>query len=154
MLARTHASVALLASLILAGIYQLNLSFILAAVLFSALPDLDTPKSAIGKRIRPVSTIIKFLIGHRTFIHSVWPWAILFLLAYPLSKEVAFGIGVGYGTHLILDALTRSGVQPFFPFVYKIRGPLKTGGLSEDILYYVAIFADLVVALGNLFSFF
>jgi inner membrane protein len=135
MLARTHASVALLVSLILADHYQFSINFILTAVLFSALPDLDTPKSAVGKRIRPVSTIIKFLIGHRTFIHSIWPWAILFLLVYPFSKEVAFGIGVGYGTHLILDALTRSGVQPFHPIPYKVRGPLKNRGIVETLLF-------------------
>jgi inner membrane protein len=148
MLARTHASAALLVSLIIAERYGLGIPFILAGVLFSALPDLDTPKSAVGRRIRPVSTTIKLLIGHRTFIHSVWPWALLFLLIYPFSIDVALGIGVGYLTHLLLDALTRSGVQPFYPFPYKVRGPLKTGGIVENACAVAMIIIALLLAVS------
>jgi len=72
MLARTHASVALLSSLLINQQYSLGLAFILTAIFCSVLPDLDTPKSFIGRKIWLISWIIKLIIGHRTFFHAIW----------------------------------------------------------------------------------
>jgi inner membrane protein len=145
MLARTHASVSLFVSILVLNHYKLGIPFILTAFICSILPDLDTPKSKVGRRIRPISTIIKFLIGHRTFIHAVWLWAIASLLVFPWSTEVAIGIGIGYGTHLLLDALTKSGVQPLFPFPPKIMFLLKTGGITETLIFIVTMTGSIVL---------
>ena len=149
MLARTHASVALALSLFLADRYSLSIYFILTAVLFSLLPDLDTPKSFIGRRIWPLSWLIKLIVGHRTLFHAVWLWAITIILVYPLNKAVALGIGVGYITHLLLDSLTRSGVQLFFPLAYRIRGPLKTGRIVEGVLFLSTLMIAVFLAVEN-----
>jgi hypothetical protein len=61
---------------------------------------------------------------------------------------VAYGIGVGYLTHLILDSLTRSGVQPFHPLAGKIRGPLKTGGLTENALHVLGVVVSAIYYLS------
>src|ERR1035437_2397556 len=41
------------------------------AVAGSLLPDIDHPKSWVGKRLRPLSTIIAAILGHRGATHSL-----------------------------------------------------------------------------------
>ncbi|MEM3401599.1 MAG: metal-dependent hydrolase [Candidatus Hadarchaeales archaeon] len=130
-----------------------------AAVLGGLLPDIDHSGSKLGRKVKPVSSVIQHTVGHRTFTHSL-----LFLLLVaggcawlglqgPLSSSPelrwsALGVVVGCLSHLILDAMTVSGVPLLLPFSdHAFRFPLhvKTGGMGE-----VAVTVGLVVVLSLL----
>lgn len=112
------------------------------------LPDIDLPTSHIGRRTRPVSTFINKVFGHRGFTHTLLA---LILLTYMLFltigmfsspfKEfyVAFVLGllIGYASHLLLDALTISGIPLLYPFTRRTfrLAKLRTG--KHDIYVIV-----------------
>jgi inner membrane protein len=81
---------------------------LVAGAIGGYIPDIDHPGSFLG-----------FLVGHRTITHKVE-----FVLAVSLVAAVAgsiFGLQwviglslfVGGISHLLLDACTKSGIQPF-----------------------------------------
>ncbi len=50
-----------------------------ATALGSLAPDLDSPKSSLGRNIWPVSATVKSLVGHRGFTHSLLASGLVFL---------------------------------------------------------------------------
>lgn len=60
----------------------------------SLLPDIDEPSSYVGKRVKPISTVIKSTSGHRWLWHS--PFLDLLLPVFLLVIYV-FGFSIGYG---------------------------------------------------------
>jgi len=111
-------------------------------LLFSILPDVDTPKSLPG-RLFPLSSQLNSRFGHRTATHSL-----LFLAASLVFGPAAF---LGALSHILLDLLTPSGVQLAWPknlnFVL-LGGPVKTGGRTENMLFWVLAAAALVLGLS------
>ena len=64
--------------------------------------------------------------------------------------EASFGFFVGFSSHLILDSLTIRGVSLFFPFSRKkFSGIIKTGGISETIIFVIFLIADLGLLLSK-----
>ena len=60
---------------LLFGINILSSSIYLFLIpVFSILPDVDHPKSTIGKIFKPLSQLLNRHFGHRTFTHSVFCW--------------------------------------------------------------------------------
>ena len=53
------------------GWVQPSLGLVLAVVLASLLPDIDTSSSMIGRLFGPIAEIIERRVGHRTLTHSV-----------------------------------------------------------------------------------
>lgn len=118
------------------------------------LPDIDHPGSVLGARLRPVSLLIELVAGHRTITHTLWFCLAVALLAGWLGRLgavltsglpgssalflqswfwmlVAF---FGCASHLALDALTVSGVEPLAPFFrISLRGPLQTGSIISEV---------------------
>ncbi|WP_051275717.1 metal-dependent hydrolase [Desulfovirgula thermocuniculi] len=103
------------------------------------LPDVDHPGSWAGRRLRPVAVLLENLAGHRTVTHTLW-FALFLgglgaLLAACLRGLAALSVWfaalalfVGALSHLALDALTRSGIEPLAPVKsWHVRGPLVTG---------------------------
>jgi len=116
-------------------------------VLFGGIfPDIDQPKSKIGRKVFVLSFIINFLFGHRKFIHSLlFGFILLFLFSlFDFYYGIAFFIG--FIGHLLLDGLTRQGVQPFYPvFDYRLRGFIKTNSFLEYVFSVLVCFGILVV---------
>lgn len=88
----------------------------------SVLPDIDHPKSVLGKMFYPVSRWIDRNWGHRTITHSA-----IFLIAISLvsfSVERSFSTNFNYTTvllfavfsHFIFDMFTMQGIPFFYPF--------------------------------------
>jgi inner membrane protein len=80
------------------------------------LPDIDTPKSKLG-RIIPISHIIYKLVGHRTLTHS---FIIILVVSAVASfiygfNIVIFSVALGCILHVIGDLLTPQGVAIFYP---------------------------------------
>ncbi|MAG79197.1 metal-dependent hydrolase [Candidatus Pacearchaeota archaeon] len=142
MLIRTHLIITLFFILLLLPFVNDKIIFIAVALLATYIPDIDTKKSKIGKYLifRPIQWISK----HRGIIHSLIFLIFLTIVLWLFFKEVSFGFFVGFGSHLIADSLTISGVSLFSPFSKKkFSGIIKTGGISETIIFIVFLIADL-----------
>jgi inner membrane protein len=116
------------------------------------MPDVDTPGSIIGRRVRLVSVLLEALAGHRTICHTVW-FCLLVAAGFAALGSWAAGFVPGASalwglpalagalSHLLLDAATKSGVEPFAPlplpgrlaFLAHPHGPLKTGTWWQEI---------------------
>lgn len=83
----------------------------------SLLPDIDHPKSWVGRRTRPISTAIASTFSHRGITHS----AIAVIALTALLLHVGYRRGgvsalvVGYLSHLAADMLTPRGLRLAWP---------------------------------------
>ena len=139
MLWYTHLAFGLLVSLFALDYFPLqNKIIFVPLVLFaSLLPDIDHPRSKIGKKIK----VIAFLFEHRGFFHSVFALIIVsfpfFVLGY---ATIGWAFLLGYGSHLLIDTLSHQGIMYFHPVLrWRIRGVISTGGLLEKILFIVLL---------------
>lgn len=92
----------------------------------SLLPDIDHPKSKISKKAQTPAKLLSFAVGHRGWTHTLLVFffisALLFWTvnqigtATVLLNYLVFGFSIGYASHLLLDALTVSGIPVFKPF--------------------------------------
>jgi membrane-bound metal-dependent hydrolase YbcI (DUF457 family) len=99
-----------------------------AAALGSLLPDLDASELKIkhlkllGTKVKPFmlpSLIISRTDQHRGLLHSLWGLgmaALLALCAMPWTGLLmAMVLVLGYTSHLVADAATKSGIHLFYP---------------------------------------
>ncbi|GAA0589523.1 hypothetical protein GCM10009416_30110 [Craurococcus roseus] len=88
------------------------------AVAGALLPDVDHPKSWAGRRLRPVSTVVAAVFGHRGVTHSllalVGCWAAL-RYGTGVPRAWAAPVVVGYLSHLLADLLTPGGLRLAWP---------------------------------------
>lgn len=113
----------------------------------SLLPDIDHPRSVIGKRHKVVSNVTRTAFGHRGITHSfigifvVYGLMLFFQKNYlaPPTKWLPFWLIVGYLAHIIEDSFSSRGVHWTWPFFNKKRKQrlfiyYRTGSLSEYLL--------------------
>ncbi len=146
----THLAFGILISLL--SLIFLNVDnkilFILIIMLFSIFPDIDIPKSKIGKKNKLISGIINFIFGHRGIIHTIYLPLILFIVFYNLNIEIGIAILLGYLSHLFMDAITKTGINPLYPLINKkINWFFKTNSFLEKILFLAIVFMDLYLIL-------
>src|SRR4051812_27051315 len=91
------------------------------AALGALLPDIDHPKSWVGRRLRPVSDGIAAVFGHRGITHSLLAVAGCGLL---LRGNWALPVVLGYLSHLGGDLLTPAGLRLFWPLPGRWAVPL------------------------------
>ena len=145
MTVKTHVAGGLLVGIIATQIMDVHIGYALISGLGALLPDIDEPHSTIGRKI-PGSFLFKFLFGHRGFFHSLLAAGLFYLALFLVADHaVAQLMAAGYISHLLLDALTPSGV----PFLYPIKKRysldlIKTGGIRE----YAFLFAMVVILLA------
>lgn len=104
------------------------------------LPDLDTPGSTLGRRVPIFSFLVKLTLGHRGMLHGILPWIGFWLLIsrIPAAAFLAVPGVLATLSHLILDALTPSGVPLLWPLGIQIHlGRIRTGGLMDFLLRVV-----------------
>lgn len=140
MLFRTHIMFSLMVYFLLN--YFLNMPlWVLFFVLFSTVfVDIDIKNSKIGNYwcFRPFQWITK----HRGILHSLFAGLILSLVIGFMSLWAGFGFFIGYLSHLFLDCLTKSGVRLFWPFAWRIKGFVRSGGMIEDIIFVLLLFGN------------
>lgn len=103
------------------------------AVAGALLPDIDHPKSWVGRRLRIISVPLSAMVGHRGLTHSLLAVAagIVVLYGYGLRGEAA-PLVVGYLSHLAADALTPGGVPLLWPYRKHFKlGLFRTGSATE-----------------------
>lgn len=151
MTAPTHStfgilSVSFLASLANIVLSPLALSF---AALGAMLPDIDTTASAIGRICFPISLIIERKFGHRTITHSLLGVVIFSIVFIPLlflrNKQFFLCLVLGYLSHLILDAVNKTGVPLFYPNLIRAVIPANerlrviTGSREEFVILAILV---------------
>lgn len=152
MMGRTHTLLgALSAGALLPSQSCDRLALWMALGAFGALlPDLDASDSRI-KRLSvagvtpfaPLSVGLNRRFGHRGALHSLWGLGIASLLFLPLGLffglDVPLALSLGYASHLVADACTKSGIPAFYPGRGRIHLlpralRLTTGSLAEEAL--------------------
>ena len=128
-----------------------DLYFLIAITIGAVLPDIDEPKSLIGRKLFFLSSILRLAgLKHRTLSHSII-FALIFILPAFLVpspwKDMLFGLGVGSILHCVGDLFTISGLRYFlFPIQKELHlspKPLRfrTGGAVEQVLIiFLALF--------------
>ena len=119
-----------------------QIMFIVLFMGLSLLPDIDKVQSKVSSKIKVVSFIIRFFLGHRGLMHSIWIPILFYLLVFMFSFEVAIAISFGYLSHLILDGLTPAGVKLLWPLKKKLKGFIRTGSLTEYLVFVLLIILD------------
>lgn len=119
----------------------------------SLLPDVDSPHSKLGSKVRPVSDVLNLTLGHRGLLHSLAGMSIVLVVATLVSQlwlDIGWlvpAIALGYLSHLILDLLTPGGVPLLWPMRKTISLPLaRTGSFIERVVIFpaLAVFAGIV----------
>ena len=87
------------------------------ALLGALLPDIDHPKSYLGRRIPILPTLLYQSVGHRSLTHSLL-FTTIVGGGITLFLNTHFGIGLSLGilSHIFLDLLTPQGVSYLYPF--------------------------------------
>ncbi len=141
MLGITHALIGLALAKAL-GLIELNSYLKIFVVMFFAmLPDIDIPSSLLGKIFFPISRFLYARFGHRNITHSLI--FMLFLTSpFAINLDIYFLIVLAYGSHLIGDMLTYTGVPLFWPQKKNYNlfgGPLITGKWTEGIICVLSL---------------
>ncbi|MBE1301808.1 MAG: hypothetical protein GJ680_18135 [Alteromonadaceae bacterium] len=121
----------------------------------SVLPDIDHPKSFIGRRFPVISWPLRLILGHRGqrfsllprgLTHSLLAIVALLVLNQSVGNPWLNWLIVGYALHLVGDFLTPSGIPLFWPLGRDIRAPLvaNTNSMGEWVLS-IGAFAGAVV---------
>ncbi|MCL6559343.1 MAG: metal-dependent hydrolase [Firmicutes bacterium] len=175
MLWRTHFLAGAAAGL-LAGHADAKAAAVSAGIagIAALLPDIDSPRSKLGRMITPVSWSIKELAGHRGILHSLlgagvvtllmssalWLWyththvfaQMLFPRWYDYGHLVLL-IAAGYLSHLVMDSLNPQGVPWLWPYRKHFGLPLaQTGSVIENLVVLPCVFLLFVWLAAKLLS--
>lgn len=109
------------------GISPEPVAFMLSCTLGSVLPDIDHPKSYIGRRVPLIPKLLYKTVGHRTLTHSILFTLLASMLLYKLNHAAGIGLWAGITSHIILDICTpfSKGVSLFYPITRKRIGIFK-----------------------------
>lgn len=116
----------------------------------SVLPDIDHPKSFIGKIFYFLSIPLNRKFGHRGLIHSILLWLPIMVLGLYYFKPLGI-IGIGVIFHIILDAWNVAGVHLMKPLSEKTyvmaqkKYRIASGSKRE---YVLLVFLLLFIFLG------
>lgn len=155
MMGRTHAFVGIVALWLLEPFGLLTQGalppLLMIAVLGALLPDLDAAESKI-KRLSlggvapfmPLSQVLHHTLGHRGLLHSLMGLIIVTAicalpLGFWLGWTATVALALGYASHLLADAATKSGIPLLYPrrqrFHLLPKGwRFTTGSQAEEML--------------------
>jgi inner membrane protein len=153
---------------IIASLFSVNIfsepSYLLIIGVGSLLPDIDTPKSIIGKAVYPISKLISRKYAHRTITHSllfliavtvVFHYINKFYIHLPLGSTILF---FSVFSHFVLDMITVQGIPFFYPFIKnpcvipgKVEFRLTTGNLRQEGIAFF-MFTLLLFTMQDLFA--
>lgn len=128
--------------------------FLGSSILGSVLPDIDHKSSYIGKRVKPVSSVINKLAGHRKLFHSPIIYWALYIASMSIGTDKLvlnsmFGLFLGIFSHLFLDSLTIGGLPWFYPISKKrfSLARIKTNSQLEFTLCGILLCVNVVILL-------
>ena len=139
MLFHTHLMFGVVTFILLSPIFSggNEIIFLLLVLIGSVLPDIDDGHSKIKKASGIIGSIISFMFKHRGILHSLAMVVILFIVMSLWNTYYAWGLCIGYLSHLFSDALTPMGIKFLYPFAsWKLRGPIRVGSLGEWVVLF------------------
>ncbi|MXP66217.1 metal-dependent hydrolase [Pantoea sp. Nvir] len=113
-----------------------------ATLLTCLLPDIDHPKSLLGRRVKWLSYSVAHTFGHRGFTHSLLAVAFVLCLFQInvnnkgwllLPTDVLQSLTLGYTSHIAADILTPAGVPLLWPCRWRFRLPVLNGQRGHHI---------------------
>ena len=143
MLAKTHVAFGILFSLFFIPILTTGNKFLFffLVILGSLLPDLDTPKSTLGSKVKFFSWFMQKTLGHRGLFHSLlFSIAVHTLIWIFIGKIYRIALFIGYVSHILIDGFTKEGINFLHPIGrLHLIGFVKTGGYIEFVLFLAFI---------------
>lgn len=129
------------------GDWLLKLGFAFTLIVGALLPDIDEKQSTVSHKHPILHSIAASLDKHRGIFHSIWIPVIMFLVAhfvisryFSIPSLLLMGLFIGYGSHLLADSFTVQGIKPLHPLHKgKLRGLIKTGGITETIFLILLV---------------
>lgn len=103
-----------LAGAVAGGVVTGDLSGLMLGGLFGLFPDVDEPKSKVGKVLWFISFPLSVRFRHRTFTHSLLFVALMTALVFVIDKHIALIAFAGLLSHIFCDMLTGK-VNLFYP---------------------------------------
>ena len=143
MMIRTHLAIAGLAVLLFLPHITDKFIFIIVAIIATALPDIDSGFSTIGKI--KATKMVQFFVKHRGFLHSFTFCIIISALLAFILPVFALPFFLGYSIHLFADSFTVEGIRPFWPLKRKSHWKLRTGSYGESSLFIFFLLADIFI---------
>lgn len=150
MMAFTHIAIGSAAAMALTHITDTThqaLLCIAGGIVGSLLPDIDHPKSWLGRRIPFISIPLSALVGHRGITHSMIALiviqAMMLVAIYMLRQgqgswlaPALTGVGIGYLSHLLADWLSNTGIPLLWPNKKRFAAPvtIRTGSQVEYLI--------------------
>lgn len=145
MMYRTHVVAGSLCGFVLSRFLPLdaiNQALVVAmSILGSLIPDIDHPRSYLGRRLIVFSFGFNKLFGHRKLLHSPVFYGILFAILALLNVVnivTLLSLLVGILSHILLDMLNPQGVPIFYPISkkhYRILS-IRTSSLTETVFMF------------------
>lgn len=120
-------------------IFGPDITAIIVSACGGLIPDIDHPDSLLGRKIPIIPELLNVLFGHRTFTHSLLGLAVTTIFLFSNDSLWGKAWAVGYGSHLLLDLLTTSGVPLFWPVGKNFRFSLTTTGGFLDMLSLILL---------------
>lgn len=122
-----------------------SLPLLTGAIVGSLLPDIDHPKSYIGRRVPLIPDIVYKFWGHRTVTHSMLAIILIALISLPLISfglyKFWYGLIVGYISHLLIDMLNPQGISLFFPILSRFSvGSIQIKSKEENYIFLTSFF--------------
>lgn len=143
MLSRTHFVIGLLFVMAFVDSVSNPITFSLALIIASLIPDIDSPLSLLGKN--KVFSPLQSIVSHRGLLHSLTLAFLLSVLLSLIFPSAALGFFLGYAVHLFSDSFTIEGISPFWPLKGRLGWKLKTGGYIENIFFVVISLVDILL---------
>ncbi len=141
MLIRTHLVISVFFILLLLDEVSNKFIFVAAVLIATFIPDLDSHSSKIGRK--GISKVLTAFTKHRGIMHSFTFLFFLIFILFLILLEAGLGFFIGYSLHLVCDAFTKRGIVPFYPFKFRIRGFIRTGGAVEIVLFFMFLVGDI-----------
>lgn len=104
--------------------------------------DVDEKHSYVGRKLK----IIALFFSHRGFFHSIWFVILSYLIASVFSMFLANSVLIAYFGHLLLDGVTKAGINPLWPIKFKLRGPIRVG-FWEERIFLLFVIAAIIITL-------
>ncbi|WP_282154488.1 metal-dependent hydrolase [Cytobacillus gottheilii] len=138
--------------------YPFHIGYVIGICFGSLLPDIDEPRSFIGRRSFGLSKYVKQKYGHRGITHSLFAWMLVSFVFLIYPSFLTVGISLGYLFHIIGDLFSVRSIPilaPFTPVRPNLPFTYKTGSITEDILLYIFtfLFFYFVFVYGKLYPF-
>jgi inner membrane protein len=140
--------------------YRLSLTHIIVGAVAAMLPDVDNPRSFIGRLLFFLSGPIDRKYGHRTITHSFLATFILggsaYLALYIYSRSLTqfatltATIMIAYFSHIFFDAVTKQGVMIYYParvwgvFPTRASWRIRTGSKPEIVFFTLFLISALI----------